>query len=123
MLAYEVATATKGAIIDFATAFAESSVRQFWLDVTFEPKGPMPEKERTVSVWLGATPVLLGSTVNAAVRLAADGLGNDLVRTAVPNGQANFEGIGAAVKRILNDGESVTIWKALGTLKSKVQAT
>ncbi|MBF0623477.1 MAG: hypothetical protein HQL82_01585 [Magnetococcales bacterium] len=63
-------TATTGAVIGSAIAYAETTFRQAWLEVTIRPKGLTLEKERTITVTLGDRPVLFGCAGNADVKLA-----------------------------------------------------
>ncbi|MBF0371813.1 MAG: hypothetical protein HQL39_00160 [Alphaproteobacteria bacterium] len=63
-------TATTGAAIGLAIAYAETAFRQAWLEVTIRPKGLSLDKERTISVTLGDRPVVFGCAGDADVKLA-----------------------------------------------------
>lgn len=63
-------TATTGAAIGLAIAYAESAFRQAWLEITIRPKGVSLEKERTITVTLGDRPVVFGCAADADVKLA-----------------------------------------------------
>lgn len=63
-------TATTGAAIGIVIALAETALRKMWLEVTVRPKGFSLEKERTLSVSLGAKPILFGCALDADVKLA-----------------------------------------------------
>lgn len=63
-------TATTGAAIGLAIAYAETAFRQAWLEVTIRPKGLSLEKERMITVTLGDKPVVFGCSGDADVKLA-----------------------------------------------------
>ncbi len=70
MVSLAAGTATTGAAIGLAIAYAESAFRQAWLEITIRPKGLSLEKERTITVTLGDKPVLIGCASDVDVKLA-----------------------------------------------------
>lgn len=118
-LGYSLAIATNGAIIGLAIALAEMRVRNMWLDVTIKPKGLTLEKERTVTVSLGAKPIVFGATAAADVQLAPSGTEKDFATVTLMGGDAHFHDLVSNVKRILGEGEIVTVSNAAISLKTK----
>lgn len=115
-----VGMATTGAAIGLAIAFAETTFRKAWLEVTIRPRGVTLAKERTLTVTLGDTPVLFGCGMQADVRLEEmAGAKPEFARVSLSNGTVSLHNMVTGEIRLLSVNDSFEVSNARVVVRSK----